>query len=139
MISWDNRCTMHRGTEFDDLRWKRDVRYGFRHCKFLRAKSYRDRGGVRKISLARVTRILHKSVFITFAPGRRFAPLPDPLLLAASVARPERCGSPALRTAVSWDFSCYLLLPPCYFFAVVCWGWPKPVARVYRLGLQRWS
>jgi alpha-ketoglutarate-dependent 2,4-dichlorophenoxyacetate dioxygenase len=22
---WDNRCTMHRGTEFDDLRWKRDV------------------------------------------------------------------------------------------------------------------
>ena len=22
---WDNRCTMHRGTEFDDLRWKRDM------------------------------------------------------------------------------------------------------------------
>ena len=22
---WDNRCTMHRGTDFDDLRWKRDV------------------------------------------------------------------------------------------------------------------
>jgi hypothetical protein len=22
---WDNRCTMHRGTPFDDLRWKRDV------------------------------------------------------------------------------------------------------------------
>jgi alpha-ketoglutarate-dependent 2,4-dichlorophenoxyacetate dioxygenase len=25
LIMWDNRCTMHRGTEFDDLRWKRDV------------------------------------------------------------------------------------------------------------------
>jgi alpha-ketoglutarate-dependent 2,4-dichlorophenoxyacetate dioxygenase len=23
---WDDRCTMHRGTEFDDLRWARDVR-----------------------------------------------------------------------------------------------------------------
>jgi hypothetical protein len=57
---------------------------------------------------------------MTFVPGLRFAPLPDPLLLAASVARPERCGSPALRIAVSWDFSCYLLFPPCYFFAVVC-------------------
>jgi len=22
---WDDRCTMHRGTEFDDLRWKRDM------------------------------------------------------------------------------------------------------------------
>jgi alpha-ketoglutarate-dependent 2,4-dichlorophenoxyacetate dioxygenase len=22
---WDNRCTMHRGTDFDDWRWKRDV------------------------------------------------------------------------------------------------------------------
>ncbi|MGZ5116215.1 MAG: hypothetical protein ACXWCY_09710 [Burkholderiales bacterium] len=22
----DNRCTMHRGTEFDDLRWLRDKR-----------------------------------------------------------------------------------------------------------------
>ena len=22
---WDNRCTMHRGTEFDDLRWRRDM------------------------------------------------------------------------------------------------------------------
>ena len=22
---WDNRCTMHRGTDFDDLRWKRDM------------------------------------------------------------------------------------------------------------------
>jgi alpha-ketoglutarate-dependent 2,4-dichlorophenoxyacetate dioxygenase len=25
LVIWDNRCTMHRGTEFDDLRWKRDV------------------------------------------------------------------------------------------------------------------
>jgi alpha-ketoglutarate-dependent 2,4-dichlorophenoxyacetate dioxygenase len=25
LLMWDNRCTMHRGTEFDDLRWKRDV------------------------------------------------------------------------------------------------------------------
>jgi len=24
-VIWDNRCTMHRGTEFDDLRWKRDM------------------------------------------------------------------------------------------------------------------
>jgi alpha-ketoglutarate-dependent 2,4-dichlorophenoxyacetate dioxygenase len=26
LVVWDNRCTMHRGTEFDDLRWKRDIR-----------------------------------------------------------------------------------------------------------------
>jgi alpha-ketoglutarate-dependent 2,4-dichlorophenoxyacetate dioxygenase len=26
LIMWDNRCTMHRGTEFDDLRWVRDMR-----------------------------------------------------------------------------------------------------------------
>ncbi len=25
LVVWDNRCTMHRGTEFDDLRWRRDV------------------------------------------------------------------------------------------------------------------
>jgi alpha-ketoglutarate-dependent 2,4-dichlorophenoxyacetate dioxygenase len=25
LVIWDNRCTMHRGTQFDDLRWKRDV------------------------------------------------------------------------------------------------------------------
>ena len=25
LVMWDNRCTMHRGTPFDDLRWKRDV------------------------------------------------------------------------------------------------------------------
>jgi alpha-ketoglutarate-dependent 2,4-dichlorophenoxyacetate dioxygenase len=25
LVMWDNRCTMHRGTEFDDLRWKRDA------------------------------------------------------------------------------------------------------------------
>ena len=23
--SWDNRCTMHRGTEYDERRWKRDM------------------------------------------------------------------------------------------------------------------
>jgi hypothetical protein len=22
---WDNRCTLHRGTEYDDLRWQRDM------------------------------------------------------------------------------------------------------------------
>jgi len=26
LILWDNRCTMHRGTAFDDLRWVRDMR-----------------------------------------------------------------------------------------------------------------
>jgi alpha-ketoglutarate-dependent 2,4-dichlorophenoxyacetate dioxygenase len=26
LVLWDNRCTMHRGTEFDDLRWTRDLR-----------------------------------------------------------------------------------------------------------------
>ena len=25
LVIWDNRCTMHRGTEYDDLRWKRDM------------------------------------------------------------------------------------------------------------------
>lgn len=25
LVVWDNRCTMHRGTEFDDLRWPRDM------------------------------------------------------------------------------------------------------------------
>ncbi len=25
LVIWDNRCTMHRGTDFDDLRWKRDM------------------------------------------------------------------------------------------------------------------
>ena len=25
LVIWDNRCTMHRGTPFDDLRWRRDV------------------------------------------------------------------------------------------------------------------
>ena len=23
---WDNRCTMHRGMDYDDLRWARDMR-----------------------------------------------------------------------------------------------------------------
>ncbi len=26
LVIWDNRCTMHRGTDFDDLRWTRDMR-----------------------------------------------------------------------------------------------------------------
>jgi alpha-ketoglutarate-dependent 2,4-dichlorophenoxyacetate dioxygenase len=26
LVLWDNRCTMHRGTAFDDLRWVRDMR-----------------------------------------------------------------------------------------------------------------
>jgi alpha-ketoglutarate-dependent 2,4-dichlorophenoxyacetate dioxygenase len=25
LVIWDDRCTMHHGTEFDDLRWKRDM------------------------------------------------------------------------------------------------------------------
>lgn len=25
LVMWDNRCTMHRGTDFDDLRWPRDL------------------------------------------------------------------------------------------------------------------
>jgi alpha-ketoglutarate-dependent 2,4-dichlorophenoxyacetate dioxygenase len=25
LVMWDYRCTMHHGTEFDDLRWKRDL------------------------------------------------------------------------------------------------------------------
>lgn len=25
LVMWDNRCTMHRGTDFDDLRYKRDM------------------------------------------------------------------------------------------------------------------
>ncbi len=25
LVIWDNRCTMHRGTDFDDMRWKRDM------------------------------------------------------------------------------------------------------------------
>ena len=25
LVMWDNRCTMHRGTDFDDLRFVRDM------------------------------------------------------------------------------------------------------------------
>ncbi len=25
LVLWDNRCTMHRGTDYDDTRWKRDL------------------------------------------------------------------------------------------------------------------
>jgi len=26
LVMWDNRCTMHRGTDYDDMRWIRDMR-----------------------------------------------------------------------------------------------------------------
>ena len=26
LVMWDNRCTLHRGTDYDDLRWLRDMR-----------------------------------------------------------------------------------------------------------------
>jgi len=26
LVMWDNRCTLHRGTDFDDMRWVRDMR-----------------------------------------------------------------------------------------------------------------
>jgi alpha-ketoglutarate-dependent 2,4-dichlorophenoxyacetate dioxygenase len=26
LVMWDNRCTMHRGTDFEEARWKRDMR-----------------------------------------------------------------------------------------------------------------
>jgi alpha-ketoglutarate-dependent 2,4-dichlorophenoxyacetate dioxygenase len=26
LVIWDNRCTMHRGTHFDDVKYKRDLR-----------------------------------------------------------------------------------------------------------------
>jgi alpha-ketoglutarate-dependent 2,4-dichlorophenoxyacetate dioxygenase len=25
LVMWGNRCTLHRGTEYDDLRWQRDM------------------------------------------------------------------------------------------------------------------
>jgi alpha-ketoglutarate-dependent 2,4-dichlorophenoxyacetate dioxygenase len=25
LVMWDNRCTLHRGTDFDESRWKRDM------------------------------------------------------------------------------------------------------------------
>ena len=25
LVMWDNRCTMHRGTEYEDTRWRRDL------------------------------------------------------------------------------------------------------------------
>ena len=25
LVMWDNRCTMHRGMDYDDLRWVRDM------------------------------------------------------------------------------------------------------------------
>lgn len=37
LVLWDDRCTMHHGTYFDDLRWKRDRQRAtvLRHCKFM--------------------------------------------------------------------------------------------------------
>lgn len=26
LVMWDNRCTLHRGTDYDDLRYVRDMR-----------------------------------------------------------------------------------------------------------------
>jgi alpha-ketoglutarate-dependent 2,4-dichlorophenoxyacetate dioxygenase len=26
LVMWDNRCTMHRGTDYEDTRWQRDLR-----------------------------------------------------------------------------------------------------------------
>ena len=26
LVIWDNRCTMHRATEFDDIAYRRDMR-----------------------------------------------------------------------------------------------------------------
>ena len=26
LVMWDNRCTLHRGTDFDDMRFVRDMR-----------------------------------------------------------------------------------------------------------------
>ena len=25
LVMWDNRCTMHRGTDYDERRWRRDM------------------------------------------------------------------------------------------------------------------
>ena len=25
LVMWDNRCILHRGTDYDDLRWVRDM------------------------------------------------------------------------------------------------------------------
>jgi alpha-ketoglutarate-dependent 2,4-dichlorophenoxyacetate dioxygenase len=25
LVMWDNRCTMHRGTDYEDTRWRRDL------------------------------------------------------------------------------------------------------------------
>jgi alpha-ketoglutarate-dependent 2,4-dichlorophenoxyacetate dioxygenase len=45
LVIWDNRCTMHRGTDFDDLRWKRDVQRA----------TVSDTGNTREIERARGT------------------------------------------------------------------------------------
>ena len=91
----------------------------------------------RKISLARVTRILHKRVFITFAPesrsdvaagwgGRWCWPLP----LGAASWTGRRAQQPTLRLAVSWFSS----VSPVIFRCCLP-QWPKPVARKHRPGV----
>lgn len=42
LVLWDNRCTMHRGTAFDDLRWKRD----------LQRATVSDAGNTRELEVA---------------------------------------------------------------------------------------
>ena len=49
LVMWDNRCTMHRGTDFDDLRYRRDMQRATvsRHRQHLRAGGRGGGGGVR--------------------------------------------------------------------------------------------
>jgi alpha-ketoglutarate-dependent 2,4-dichlorophenoxyacetate dioxygenase len=39
LVMWDDRCTMHRGTDFNDLRWTRDVRRANRKASRLERRS----------------------------------------------------------------------------------------------------
>jgi hypothetical protein len=130
LVMWDDRCTMHRGNRVrrSALEARRTARYRLRCGELLRAGRRRDRRRVRKITLAHVTRILHKSVFITFVPGRRSgaAAGSETLLSAASVA------PGTLRIADSPVIS---LL----FFCTGLPGTTEASCRLYRLGLQRWS
>jgi hypothetical protein len=100
----------------------------------------------RKISLARVTRILHKRVFITFAPesrsdvaagwgGRWCWPLP----LGAASWTGRRAQQPTLRLAVSWFssvISCYF--SP-LFAAMAKAGCPQAPPGVAGAALKNWA
>jgi ribosomal protein L32 len=55
LVMWDNRCTMHRGTEFDDLRWKRDVQRATAMWRIPASRKASRSRPRKKISLARVT------------------------------------------------------------------------------------